>query len=128
MMKRKMVFLDQTTEVVVVRHHPDHVRRQRADAVAVQQIVQTVPESRHQQQDTRLPSQIVHLQIHGELVADASELVAHLWRRQPRRVHADPHEELLAVLIAELGAFDDVALEIEQDPAHGGNDTDPVGA
>ena len=115
--------------IEVVRNHRDDLDRQRADAPAVQQVVQAVAKARYHQHDLHLFGGVVEIPSHPECLGDRAEPFAQLVDRGAGfAVKADARKEVTGLGVVELMQVPDIASLLRKIGRDLGDDAAPGGA
>lgn len=123
MMERDVVACRKLVKITMVGNDSRDVDGQRADAVAVEQIVQAMAEARNHDDGARAAGQVADVRRHLKALENGTERclnvrVAHFGRRRKRHAHEEPSGGAVAI----LRAVGDVAAARRQTAGYGKHD------
>ena len=105
-----------------------HLHRQLADALAIEQVDQTVIELGDEDHHLARDGPVADAQVHVEALDDLGEALDQLLDRQAADLEHHPHEEAIRQVIVELLCLGDVGAHLEEVHRHRGDDAGTVAA
>lgn len=116
-------------EIGVVGHNQGHLNAQLSSGLTEEEVIETMANFGHHDEDARLPAGGDNVEVHGERLGGGLKVIAKVVDSEScviRKMHA--HEEPFGGGIAKLRRVDDVQVPVDEEFSDGIHNTGAIGA